>query len=647
MAPSTGRASRATRGGKRHLRPAAVADVRLTGGLLAERQKVILDHSIEHQYEQCRTTGRIDALKLDWTPDSDKPKPHPFWDSDVAKWIESAGYALMLRPDRELERKVDEVIELLAGAQQPDGYLNSYYSSVEPQNRWTNLRDRHELYCAGHLIEAAVAYYQATGKRRMLDILLRCVDHIDSVFGPEAGKKNGYDGHEEIELALMKLYAVTGDEKHLKLARHFIDARGQQPHFFDIEARQRGEEPRNQPYDYYQAHVPVRQQKTAEGHSVRAMYLFAGAADVAAATGDKALLSACRRVFDNVVDRRMYVTGGIGSSRHGERFTYDFDLPNESAYAETCATIALVFFAQRMLNLDRDGRYADVMEQALYNGVLPGISLDGRSYFYANYLATDPKWHDFEHAYPARRQGWFGCACCPPNVARLLTSLGGYAYSVGDRELAVNLYADSSVSFRGDGGEVTVEQQTKYPWDGAVRLTVRSAAPARFALHLRLPGWCDRPLVRLNGKAVAKDVRRLARKGYLTIDRTWSDGDRIELELPMPPRRIYADVRVRHDTGRVALARGPIVYCLEQVDNGPDLNALRLPRKATLTARAQPRLLGGVVTLEAKGVREVNAPGQGLYGRLPPREKPAAIRAVPYYTWANRKLGEMIVWIRE
>jgi DUF1680 family protein len=629
--------------------PASVTSVRFTDGLLAERQQAVLKRSIDQQYDQCKTTGRLDAIKLKWKPGStDVPKPHEFWDSDVAKWIESAAYALMLKPDAALEARVDAVVDDMAASQRADGYYNAYYLAVEPDKVFTNLRDKHELYCAGHLIEAAVAYFQATGKRKLLDVLTKYVDYIDSRFGPEPGKLNGYDGHEEIELALMRLYRVTNDPKHLKLARHFIDARGQgkegdadRSHFFDREAVARGEDLKRKQwvdgYAYYQAHEPIRDQKAVEGHSVRALYMLSGAIDVAYQTGDKKLVAACKRLFDNCVERRMYVNGGVGSTRQGERFTFDFDLPNESAYAETCANISLVFAASRLLNRERDARYGDIVELALYNAVLPGISLDGTKYYYANYLATDPRWHHFERGYPADRHGWFGCACCPPNVARLLTSLAGYAYAVAKGEVAVHLYGSSTIEHEG----VTLMQTTQYPWDGRVKFDVKGGATK---LTLRLPGWCEKPTLTLNGKAVAKDVLKIAKKGYVTM--SIKDGDAVELTLPMPVRRVYADVRVRHDVGRVTLFRGPILYCLEQKDNGPDLNAILLPEKAKVTAKPEPKLLGGVVTLTAPAAREANAAAT-LYGPSKPKRKPTALKAVPYYTWANRGSGEMIVWVRE
>jgi DUF1680 family protein len=548
--------------------------------------------------------------------------------------------------NRRLERMADRVIGLTAKAQQPDGYLNTYFSVVEPQKRWTNLRDAHELYCAGHLMEAAVAYYEATGKRALLDTMCRYADYIDSVFGSQRGKKRGYPGHEEIELALVKLYRTTGEERYLKLAKFFVDERGRRPNYFAIEARARGEKPREQ-CDYWQAHLPVRDQKTAEGHAVRAMYLYCGMADVAAETGDKELLAACKRLWKSVTERRMYVTGGIGSTAQGERFTFDCDLPNEAAYAETCAAIGLVFWAHRMLHITADGRYADVMERALYNGVLSGVSLDGDRFFYANPLAVHPRAAGYmSWVTSAQRQEWFDCACCPPNIARLLAAFPRYLYSFGKRELYVHLFAQSDASLDVGGQRVEISQRTGYPWKEKVRVSVRPASPAEFTLALRIPGWCRNASLRVNGEAV--DLAAITRKGYARIKRPWRKGDRVELNLPMPVERVRSHPKVRANAGRVAIQRGPVVYCLEEADNGPDLNNIVLPQKAKLRAKHREGLLGGVavVTARAKG-QGAAARSSELYGRKVAAIRATAIMAVPYCTWANRKPGEMLVWIRE
>lgn len=357
-----------------------------------------------------------------------------FQDSDVAKWLEAVAYLLEEKRDSELEALADDVIELLGRAQQPDGYLNTYYTVKEPGKRWTNLRDNHELYCAGHLIEAAVAYFQATGKRRFLDIMCKYADYIGTVFGRGEGQIPGYDGHQEIELALLKLYEATGNENYLKLSQYFIDQRGQQPHYFDQEKEARGETGAfwyDGGYRYHQAHIPVREQKQAVGHAVRALYMYTAMAGLAAKTGDESLKQACQTLWENVTKRQMYITGGVGSSAFGESFTFDFDLPNDTVYAETCAAIVLVFWARRMLELEMDGKYVDVMERALYNGTISGMDLDGKRFFYVNPLEVWPKAcerHDKRHVKPVR-QKWFSCACCPPNLARLIASIGHYIYS--------------------------------------------------------------------------------------------------------------------------------------------------------------------------------------------------------------------------
>ena len=632
-------------------RPVPVGRARITGGFWEQWQRVNREVTLPIEYEQCRRTGRLDAWKLEWKEGEPDP-PHYFWDSDVAKWIEAAAYSLVHDPDPELEAGVDEVIEWIEAAQQPDGYLNIHFTIVRPDLRWQNLRQLHELYCAGHLMEAAVAYHDATGKRKLLDVLCRYADHIDNTFGPEAeGKTPGYPGHEEIELALIKLYRATGEERYLRLSTFFVDARGTQPHFYDAEMTRLGQDAgglpsRDRAHAYSQAHLPVREQTTAEGHSVRACYLYAGMADVAAETADEELFAACRAIFENISQRRMYVTGGVGSSRFGERFTFDYDLPNEEAYAETCAAIALVFFAQRMLQIEPDRCYADVMERALYNGVISGLSLDGSKFFYDNLLATHPEVHTFSGQKSPERQEWFGCACCPPNIARLIAGLNGYVYAESGDTVWVHLFAESDATVEVAGATVRLRQCTQYPWDETVRLSVDPSAPLEFTVAVRLPAWCRNPVVRVNGLAL--DLPPLTDRGYVRLAGTWTPGDVVEIELPMPIERVEAHSSVRHDTGRIALQRGPVVYCLEEVDNGKDLADIRLPREAAFRIVAGPEELGGVPVLAGQGWRrDASAWGDELYRPAGTGLVPCEVRAVPYYVWANRGSGEMIVWVLE
>ena len=601
--------------------------------------RVNREHTLPSIYRFCQETGRIGALRLDWKPGME-PVPHIFWDSDVAKWLEAASYSLATYPDPALEAQVDEVIRLIVAAQQPDGYLNTYFTVVEPEKRWTNLRDWHELYCAGHLIEAAVAHFQATGKRVLLDALCRYADYIDTVFGTAPGKKRGYPGHEEIELALVKLYRVTGEKRYLHLSQYFIDERGRQPHYFDIEARLRGEDPaafQHKNYEYNQSHLPVREQREVVGHAVRAMYLYSAMADLARELHDQSLFDADQRLWNHLCTTRLYITGGLGPSRHNEGFTADYDLPNETAYAETCAAIGLVFWNHRMLQLDCEARYADVLERALYNCVLSGVSLDGQKFFYENPLASLGAHH---------RQEWFWVACCPPNIARLLASLGQYIYAVNDKDLVVHLYMQSTAQMTVGGREVTVRQETTYPWDGTITLRLGMDEPSMFGLRLRIPGWCQNARIKVNGDAF--DIASHLEQGYVRVERVWQADDRVELELAMPVERMYAHPNVRQDAGCVVLQRGPLVYCLEGADNKVPLHRIVVPRTAELASHFGPDVLGGVTVVSgnALAVEETDWTGT-LYRSWPASLQSGATTAIPYYAWDNRQPGEMRVWLRE
>ena len=604
----------------------------------APRLKTNREATIPYEYKQCKDTGRIDGFRPDWTPGEGQTR-HIFYDSDVAKWIEAASYSLATHPDPKLEGQLDELIANIASCQQPDGYMNSYFVHVEPTKRWTNLRDWHELYCAGHMMEAAVAHYQATGKRSLLDIMCRYADYIASVFGTGDGQKRGYCGHEEIELALVKLYRATGEKRYLELSKYFVDERGRKPYYYDAEAVARGEDPaqfHGRSYDYCQADKPLRDQREVTGHAVRAMYIYTAMADLAGEYGDETLMPALNSIWDSVTLQRMYVTGGLGPSASNEGFTTPYDLPNESAYAETCAAIGLVFWAHRMLGLDCDGRYADAMERALYNGALSGISLDGTKFFYTNPLASHGQ-HE--------RQGWFGCACCPPNIARLISSVGEYIYTQSDNEIAVHLYVQGSAKLEIGGRNVTLHQKTEYPWDGKVAITLDMAGPATFGLRLRIPGWCPSWKLKVNGKPVASEPDL----GYVRIERRWSGGDTVELDLAMPVERVHGHPKVQADVGRVALQRGPIVYCVEGIDNaGVPIDGLILPKGSEFKAAFRKNLLGGVTVVTGAAEYADGSAWDGtLYRPSEPKTKKCKITAIPYYAWCNRGKGDMAVWIRE
>ncbi|MHB0895939.1 MAG: glycoside hydrolase family 127 protein [Spirochaetales bacterium] len=646
---------------KQAFAPLSMKNVVLTGGLLGEKQRVNAEVTVPHIYAKLEETGRIDSLRCAWK-EGQPNRPHPFWDSDIGKMIEAASYTLITQPDKNLEANIDAIVDLLAEEQLPDGYLNSYFKTCELENRWTNLYYMHELYCAGHLIEGAVAYAEATGKRKFLDLMCRYADHIGSKFGPEEGKIRGYCGHPEIELALVRLYKATKNESYLELSKYFIDERGRQPYFFERESLARGVDTTktaNQtrhlkyflksrgPFAEYQAHTPTREQREPVGHAVRAMYLYSGMADIAAAYGDEALLEACKAIWKSLATSQFYITGGVGQASDGERFTFAYDLPNEITYNESCASAALVMWAQRMLQIEGEGKYADILEQTLYNTVLGSVSREGNRFFYANYLSVYPE--RFTHSsaavidkMKAERQEWFDVACCPPNVSRLIGSLGNYVFSQGEESLYIHLYADSTASFSVGGGSARLKVSTDYPWEGQVRIALDFEKETAFTLGLRIPGWCLNWSVKLNGR----EVEHRLEKGYCLIEGNfWLD--LVELELAMPVLRMEANPKVREDCGRTALQRGPVVYCIEEADNGKGINDIAI---ADDTEIRQSKGIAGVspeaVTLEFSGYRRIAADwDEKLYSPNPSPLRRVNVKAVPYFLWGNRGFGEMLVWI--
>ncbi|WP_322905975.1 glycoside hydrolase family 127 protein [Paenibacillus sp. SGZ-1009] len=578
-----------------------------------------------------------------------------FQDTDVAKWIEAVAYSLMTAPDAELERMTDEVIALIAEAQGQDGYLNTYFTIKEPDKRWTNLVDCHELYTAGHMIEAGVAYYEATGKRQLLDVVCRLADHIDGQFGAEAGKRRGYDGHQEIELALVKLYRLTGEKRYVQLSQFFIDERGQEPNYLRQEWERRdrysfygGAQQERINLEYCQAHLPVREQKVAIGHAVRAVYMYTAMADLARLNGDERLHEACRTLWRNIVDRQMYIIGGIGSTHHGEAFTFDYDLPNDTVYAETCAAVGLVFFAFRMLQLEPHGEYGDVLERALYNNVIGGMSQDGRHYFYVNPLEVWPaaSHHnpDRQHVKPVR-QKWFGCSCCPPNVARLLASLGQYVYTSANETIYTHLFIGSETTVGIGDRAVTLRQTTEYPWQGTTRFSLQVEHPLSFTLALRLPGWCQRAKLLINGEPI--DYTSMLRHSYVHIQRQWTAADTIEWSMDMDVQVMYAHPELRANAGRIALQRGPLVYCIEAADNEAALASLAIQTELPLQAQQDDRILNGCIVITGTAVRERMDDEQRLYRLQAPERVKQSFTAIPYFLWGNRGEGEMSVWLRK
>ena len=637
--------------------PVSIHDVKIHDSFFSDIMSTAVDKLIPYQWKAlndeipdaepsyCIRNFKAAAGMLD-APHGGKV----FQDSDLAKWIEAAAYSLVWKKDEALEKEIDEAVELIAAAQQEDGYLDTNFIIENKEQRWTNFKDWHELYIAGHMLEAAVAYYQATGKDRFLSVMRRNVEHIMSVIGPEEGKLHAYPGHEVLEMALCRLYEVCGEEKYLEFAKYLIDERGKAPSFFAEEAERfgRGESLRRPGFDlrYFQADRPVREQTAAEGHAVRAGYLYSGMADVARLTGDDTLTAACRRIWRNLVSRQMYITGSVGQSRIAESFTSDYDLPNGLIYGETCAAIALAFFARRMSRLEPNGEYGDILEKTLYNGTISGMSLDGQKFFYVNPLEVLPERcernQQFAHVKPVR-QKWFGCACCPPNLARLVCSLPEYIYNTCGDTIYVNLYTTNDASVTLGEKKIALSMTTRYPWDGAV--AIKTETGGEYTLALRIPSWCRDWTLTVGGEAVDAEIKA----GFAYISRKWSEGDTVLFDMQMPVSVVRANPRVSDDVGKVAVMRGPVVYCIEQADNGEGLQRVYLEKNTEFSFAYEPELLGGVVTLTAEA-QELVLDGWDedlLYNDAEPQYQPRHLKFIPYYAWVNREPGEMTVWIHE
>lgn len=524
-----------------------------------------------------------------------------FDDSDVYKALEGMAYSLINNPDPELEKKADEWIDKFAAAQQPDGYINTFYTLTGLDKRWTNM-DKHEMYCAGHMIEAGVAYYQATRKRKLLDVCIRMTDHMMSQFGP--GKRHWVPGHEEIELALVKLYQTTQEQKYLDFAYWLLEERGHGHGTM-------GDEGKWDPV-YYQDIVPVRRLTDISGHAVRCMYLYCGMADVAALKNDTGYIAAIDRLWDDVVHRNMYITGGIGSSRDNEGFTEDYDLPNLDAYCETCASVGMVLWNQRMNQLTGDSKYIDILERSLYNGALAGISLGGDRFFYVNPLESKGDHH---------RQEWYGCACCPSQLSRFLPSIGNYIYASSDDALWVNLYIGNTGQIRIGETDILLTQETDYPWDGSVKLTISTSQPLEKEIRLRIPNWCKTYDLSINGKRINVSEK----KGYAVI-KDWKSQDVIALDMDMPVEIVAADPHVKENFGKRAIQRGPLVYCMEEIDNPEYFDQIQLSPSTTFQTAFVSDILNGIKTIKTNG-----------------RAQSATF--IPYYAWDNRKAGKMRVWI--
>lgn len=568
-----------------------------------------------------------------------------FQDTDVAKWLEAVGYSLAEKKNEKLEKLADDAIDVIVQAQQKDGYLDTYFIIKEPEQRWRNLCEGHELYSAGHMIEAAIAYYEGTGKRKLLDSMIRLADLICRTFGPEEGQNHGYPGHQEIELALVRLYRVTQDKKYLKQAKYFLDIRGVGENYFLVERKQKNFKrifPELEDYDpaYSQSHEPVRKQKTAEGHAVRAVYMYSAMADVAEEYQDKELMEACENLWENITQKRMYITGGIGSSGFLERFTTDYDLQNDSNYSETCASIGMALFSLRMANITRDSRYAEVMEQELYNNILAGIAQDGKSFFYVNPLEIKPRQcmpHTSRAHVKARRQKWFGVACCPPNIARTLASLGQYIYGVDGADIYTHLYIGNQTDIPVNNDVVQIRIDSMFPWNGNIKVKVQGVKE-KIKLHFRIPSYSENFQLYCNGEEQELKVNN----GYAYVE--ICENSRIDIRFDMPVAFLHANYKVSADVGKVAIKRGPIVYCLEEIDNGPDLQCIYLSSKEAHVRKS--RSFPECFEIELQGRRLISK-SEGLYSSDGLSYSDVNIQAIPYAYWNNRREGEMLVWIHE
>ncbi|MCR5581913.1 MAG: glycoside hydrolase family 127 protein [Pseudobutyrivibrio sp.] len=638
-----------------------ISDIKITDDFFNKYRDLVGDVIIPYQWdvlndrlEDVETSHCIENFRIAAGLSKGQFQGAVFQDTDLAKWLEAVGFYLSSygRNDK-LEQIADETIDLIAKAQQPDGYLDTYFIINAPDKKWKNLCEGHELYTAGHFMEAAVAYYEATGKDKIIRVVSKLADLLCEVFGPEEGKCHGYPGHPEVEVGLVKLYRVTGEKKYLDLAKHFIDIRGVGDNYFLQEEKQEDFKrifPEFIDYDpsYSQSHMPVREQTTAEGHAVRAAYLYSAMADVAAEYDDKELLEACKALWDDMVHRRMYITGSIGSSGWLERFTTDYDLPNDCNYSESCASIALAMFGKRMGEITGDARYFDEVERALYNTVLSGIAMDGKGFFYVNPLEMWPdscKDHTSKLHVKSQRQKWFGVACCPPNIARTLASLGQYIYTAITNSIAVNMYVSNETNYKTNGYDVKLKLDSKIPWKGQATLTVDSAGQIPYEILLRVPYYAKDFTVTLNGKKINDYIS----DGYFHV-KLAEERSIISVSFDMPPVFMRANPKVRADVGKVAVMKGPLVYCLEEIDNGDNLAGVYVKGDAEITESFDDKLLGGTVKLTIDGAKLEDSgwDSHTLYAKKDTKLEKVSLTAVPYCYWGNRKKSqEMLVWIKE
>ena len=620
-------------------------NTKVNGGLMKERQETIAHKTLNHVFEQYEKKGRIGAAN--WQNGMPN-KPHYYYDSDVAKLIEAAAYSMVQFPDFELKNKIEKVIDNFISIQEADGYLNSYFHNVAPEEKWTDLRIKHELYCAGHLIEAAVAWNLATGENKLLNAMCRYADLICEKFGTKEGQIRSWPGHQEIELALIKLYHLTNEKKYLDTAEFFVQDRGSDEAYWLDEAQKMGLDIDNVKNTFlnFQAHLPTKQQDTAEGHAVRAGYFFTAMADIVLETGDQELWKSCKAIWRNIVDKRMNVAGGIGSDWLGEMFTFDYDL-TEEYYYETCAQISLFFFAWRMFLNEQKSEYVDIMELTLYNSILSGIDTSGKAFFYSNPLVNFKRNYKYGRNMPKHwgapvRLEDFNCSCCPPNISRFVASISQYIYAYSCDSIWVNLFIDSEVELDLPDGALMLKMETEYPWDENVSIKVSSKNPLTCKLHIRIPAWAREFRLQINGQS----VEYVLKNGYAVIERQWSTDDKIDLCLPMPVEMLEAHPAVRQAAGKTALKRGPIVYCIEEIDNGDDIFNVTVPANTKFSIKQENIAGFELPALKFQAEKRIAKCNEALYHPINTDYKIFEATAIPYFMWANRGENEMAVWLK-
>ncbi|MFV0393534.1 MAG: glycoside hydrolase family 127 protein [Coprobacillaceae bacterium] len=624
--------------------------ITITDGFFKNYKKLVEEVMIPYQYKVLHDVEKSHAirnLEIAAGLESEEFEGWVFQDSDVYKWLEAVGYILEHKEDVELKTNADKIVELIAKAQEEDGYIDTYFQIKHPERKYKRLFESHELYCAGHFFEAAVAYYKGTKNQLVLDMAIKLANQIDNYFGPEDGKFHIADGHEEVEIGLLKLYELTNDEKYLNLANYLLDVRGIDTETYQKQIDEETALGYNSVYNdnpspiidvkMYQAHKPIVKQDEAVGHAVRFGYMATALAENAKLLNKEEQVKAAKRLWDNVVNKRMYITGGIGSTASGEAFTLDYDLPNDTAYSETCAAISMIFFAKQMLNLEINSEYADVMERALFNTTIAGMSLDAKHFYYVNPLEVDPQKCKLDpnkqHVKPIRQE-WFGCACCPPNIARLISSLEDYIYTENDNGTYINQFIPNTYST----DKLKIELSTSYPHDGDIKLIINSNEIT--TVGLRIPNWCEKYSITVDGKLVELDIQN----GYAMITEKFSDCN-ILVHFEMAVRQNYSNIKVSNNIGKVAISRGPLVYCIEEVDNGKILGSLLISSSPVIKTKKE-EILGGIVSINLSGYKLENETNQ-LYSYSSPKLIEQTIKLIPYYAWANRGENEMRVWVNK